>query len=77
MKLSLFALGLALGIPVLSAAAVWQPQAGHRQISLWPKTPPDARPNQAPETMDGVTDDPVAGKPWTEVKNVSQPTMTV
>ncbi|HVY95209.1 MAG TPA: alpha/beta hydrolase, partial [Bryobacteraceae bacterium] len=54
-----------------------QPQAGHQQIPLWPKTPPDARLNQPPESMDGVTDDPVAGKPWVEVKNVSVPTMTV
>jgi acetyl esterase/lipase len=77
MKAVIFVLCLALGTFAGSAAPVWQPQPGHPQIPLWPKTRPDSAKNQAPETMDSVTGDLVAGKPWTEVKNVSQPTMTV
>lgn len=56
---------------------VWQPSTGHTQIPIWPGTPPDARPAKAPESSDLVTDKLVAGRPWTEIKNVSQPTMTV
>jgi acetyl esterase/lipase len=77
MKFPLLALCLALGTVTGLAAPAWQPQPGHTQIPLWPKTPPDSAKNQAPETIDRVTDEPVAGKSWTEVKNVSQPTMTV
>lgn len=77
MKAAVFVLCLALGTLVGRAAPVWQPQSGHQQIPLWPKTPPDAQTNTKPEVVEPVTDDPVAGKPWTQVENVSQPTMTV
>jgi acetyl esterase/lipase len=77
MKFPLVALSLALGTLVACAATVWQPQAGHRQMRLWPKTPPDAQANPKPEAINPVTDDPVAGKPWNEIVNVSQPTLTV
>src|ERR1700736_4660705 len=63
--------------PGVAGAAEWQPSAGLKQVPIWPSTPPDALPGQAPETMNAVTDSPVAGKPWTEIVNVSQPTMTV
>jgi len=62
MKTAIFALCLALGTLAGRAAPVWKPQAGHEQIRLWPKTPPDAQPNQKPEAMRPVMDDPVAGK---------------
>ncbi len=51
--------------------APWQPAAGYQQIPIWPKMP------SGHESFDTVTDSPVAGKPWVEVKNVSRPTMTV
>jgi len=69
---------------------IWQPSPGHTQVPIWPKGPPDAQPIAGPEEMktssarDGklhgggtVKDSLVAGKPWVEVSNVSQPTMTV
>jgi Esterase/lipase len=55
----------------------WQPTPGHVQIPIWPSTPPDARPAKKPEDMQLDTKELVAGKPWTVVENVSQPTMTV
>jgi acetyl esterase/lipase len=45
---------------------------------IWPGAVPDAQPVTAPESV--VTtgkDELVAGKPWTYVRNVSRPTMTV
>lgn len=55
----------------------WQPSSGHTQISIWPGTPPDAQLNTPPEETKVINNPLVAGKPWTEVDNVSQPTMTV
>jgi acetyl esterase/lipase len=55
----------------------WQPTPGHVQIPIWPGTPPDPQPARKPEDMQLVTKEPVAGKPWVAVENVSQPTMTV
>ncbi len=57
--------------------AVWQPSAGHVQMPIWPGTPPDSRPSTKPETVATETKDLVAGKPWTYISNVSQPTLTV
>jgi acetyl esterase/lipase len=56
---------------------VWQPEAGHTQIALWPGTPPGFTPMPGPEYA--RTDDKslIAGKSVTAVSNVSQPTMTV
>ena len=47
----------------------WQPSPGHRQVLIWPRTPPDAQfgPSPDTETM------PEPG----EIDNVSRPTMTV
>ena len=77
MKLSILALCtlLALGCEPASADP-WHPAPGHTQIPLWPATPPDAKPMPKPET-DGQTKSLVAGKPWTWVAYVAQPTMTV
>jgi len=56
---------------------VWQPSPGHTQVPIWPKESPDAQPITAPERTRTVEESPVAGRPWIEVSNVSQPTMTV
>jgi acetyl esterase/lipase len=78
MKPLILVLSLAFGCVGLSAqTAAWQPSPGHSQIPIWPGTPPDATPVAAPEVAITVKDSPVAGRPWTEVDNVSQPTMTV
>ena len=57
--------------------STWQPTPGHTQIPIWPGTPPDPQPTKGPETMEAVTKELVAGKPWVAVENVTQPTMTV
>lgn len=57
---------------------VWQPSAGHTQIPIWPVGKmPDALLNTKPEYIKTRTDSLIAGKPWAEIFNVSQPTMTV
>jgi acetyl esterase/lipase len=56
--------------------AVWQPAEGHRQIALWPGTPPDAEPLPGPEKLH-VGKSLIGGKPVTSVTNVDRPTMTV
>ena len=45
-------------------------------MSIWPGTIPDAQPMAGPEEM-LPADNPVAGKRWTYVNRVSQPTITV
>src|SRR5438132_7719235 len=55
----------------------WQPSPGHTQVPIWPKEPPDAQPVTGPEGMKTVTGPLIAGKPWVQIENVSQPTMTV
>ncbi|MGD0481127.1 MAG: alpha/beta hydrolase [Terracidiphilus sp.] len=62
---------------VSAQQAVWQPSAGHVQVPIWPGTPPDSRPVTKPETLTTDAKELVAGKPWTYINNVSQPTMTV
>jgi acetyl esterase/lipase len=48
------------------------------QIPIWPAEPPDSRPAAGPETVTTTgAKELVAGKPWTYVKNVSRPTVTV
>jgi acetyl esterase/lipase len=58
-------------------AGVWQPGAGHRQIPLWPATPPDSQPLPGPEKMTVGHDHLIGGKTATAVTNVAVPTMTV
>lgn len=65
-----------------AAQAAWQPPPGHEQVPIWPDVIPDARPIEGPEESGTVVDAAgtptlVAGKPWTYVRKVSQPTMTV
>ena len=55
---------------------VWQPNAGHTQIPLWPGTPPDAKSMPGAEYASN-SKSLVAGKTVVAVSNVSQPTMTV
>jgi acetyl esterase/lipase len=56
----------------------WQPSPGHTQVRIWPGTPPDAHPVKDKEfALSSGTKFLVAGKPATEVDNVTQPTMTV
>ncbi len=57
----------------------WQPSPGHTQVPIWPGAVPDGQPVPGPEQMavTGPHDHLVAGRPWTYVRNVSQPTLTV
>jgi acetyl esterase/lipase len=65
------------------AQSGWKPAAGHTQTPLWPNGPPDARSGVGAEAvhnaMDGDTGNKklVAGKPYSYVENVTQPTITV
>src|SRR5262249_53329133 len=55
----------------------WQPSPGHAQILLWPGAVPDSLPVTGPEEAGPVQGHLVAGKPWTYVRNVTRPTLTV
>lgn len=80
MKLRLYVLcGLAACGCLGAQAQVWQPSAGHTQIPLWPRNPPDAQTLPGPEyAVTRTSKRPqFAGKPVTGIRNVSQPTMTV
>jgi acetyl esterase/lipase len=55
----------------------WQPAPPHTQIAIWPGVVPDAQAAPGPEDTAIVKDHLVAGKTWTWVTNVTQPTMTV
>ena len=60
--------------------AGWQPAPGHTQLPIWPgaASPPDARPVPGPEeVLSEAKDNLVAGRPWTYVRNVAAPTLTV
>jgi acetyl esterase/lipase len=57
-------------------AKVWQPAAGHTQISIWPDKTPASPPTAGPEYV--LTGRKlIGGRPVTAVFNVSRPTMTV
>jgi acetyl esterase/lipase len=78
----IFALPLLVTFALGAAGAqthVWQPSAGHKQILIWPGAGPDAQPAAGPESAVAVTAKKylVAGRPSTEVENVTRPTMTV
>lgn len=63
---------------VTSCASVWQPELGYTQIPIWPNGKmPDPITETKSESFKLRTDALIAGKPWTEVDDVSQPTMTV
>jgi acetyl esterase/lipase len=72
-------LGLVWARSDLSAqAATWQPSPGHTQVPIWPATPPHVQQPPGPETVTTTgSDHLVAGRPWTYISNVSQPTLTV
>ncbi|MEM9243764.1 MAG: alpha/beta hydrolase [Pseudomonadota bacterium] len=57
---------------------VWQPSSGHTQIPIWPSGKmPDALPQSKPEYAKTNIKPLIAGKPWTEIFNVSTPTVTI
>jgi acetyl esterase/lipase len=62
---------------VIAQSAEWRPTLGHTQIPIWPGAAPDPQPVKGPETSKTVVKEPVAGKSWTYVENVTRPTMTV
>ena len=77
MKLLILAFCVVIALGCEQAlAGVWQPITGHVQLPIWPGTPPDTKPMLGPETA-GEVHKNVAGKPWTYVTHVSNPTMTV
>jgi acetyl esterase/lipase len=67
---------LAIGESAQAKPMIWQPAAGLEQIALWPGTPPDAPPVPGPEDVSTTTEG-VAGKPNTNVTNVTNPTITI
>jgi acetyl esterase/lipase len=79
MKASIVVLTLLLACGAARAEdAAWQPSPGHTQIPLWPGTPPDTHVKPGPEIAK-TTDDAkrIGGRPYTYIRNVSAPTMTV
>ena len=72
-----FLVAVFVGGGVVAQTQAWEPSAGHKQVPIWPNEPPDSQPAAGPETAREVKERPIAGKPWLEVRNVSQPTMTV
>jgi acetyl esterase/lipase len=76
--------GLAFSLCVVFGAVgvgaqttVWRPSAGHVEVQLWPGAAPDAGAVKGPEKVETVTKEPVAGRPWVAVEEVSRPTMTI
>jgi acetyl esterase/lipase len=61
---------LSTGVVAHAKTAIWQPAEGHRQMPLWPGTPPDAKPLPGPEKIN-------VGKGHISVTNIDRPTMTV
>ncbi len=57
---------------------IWQPSAEHHQIPLWPKNKmPNALKSVTSEYATTVTKPLIAGKPWTAIFQVSNPTLTL
>ena len=78
MRLGITALCLAATVAVAHAEdSVWQPGDGHRQIPLWPGTPPSAKPMPGPEKIRPGIGELIVGKTVTNITNVSDPTITV
>jgi acetyl esterase/lipase len=55
----------------------WQPAAGAVQIPIWPKEPPSPSAFAAGHETFGSGTKQIAGRPFTVVEHVSQPTMTI
>jgi acetyl esterase/lipase len=78
MKFLIFALCVAIALGSGHAlAGTWQPSSGHTQIPIWPNAVPDAQRVPGRETEGEEEKNPVAGKPWMWVTDVTRPTMTV
>jgi hypothetical protein len=79
MKFLIVTLFVVSAFGVLSAqSTAWQPSPGHTQVPIWLGAVPDSQPVTGPEIS--TTREQyhlVAGKPWTYVERVSQPTITV
>lgn len=60
-----------------SPALAWQPSPGHVQIPIWPTTMSAGQTSAERETSGTVDGSLVAGRPWTYLTHVTQPTMTV
>lgn len=74
-------LPIVLGFLVMSESVqakpmVWQPAQGIEQLALWPGAVPGAQPAPGPEDVSIVAKG-VAGKPNTNVTNVTTPTISV
>jgi len=68
---------LSLLIYVSANAQVWQPSPGHIQIPIWPEGKmPDPLSDTKPESVKTISKS-VAGKPWTCIMDVSQPSITI
>lgn len=78
-KYSIFFVGVLIAFySINSQADIWQPSSGHQQIPIWPDGKmPDPVPDAKPEHIELITDRPIAGKSWSAIYDVSQPTMTV
>jgi hypothetical protein len=55
----------------------WQPSPSLNQVPIWPTLVPDSGPVPNAETAPTEMKEPVAGRPWIYVTNVSRPTITV
>lgn len=58
-------------------APVWKPSAGHSEVVIWPRTPPDLQPAAGPETSRWYPTGPGGPPGGFGVVNVTRPTMTV
>jgi acetyl esterase/lipase len=60
-------------------AGIWQPPAGLQQIPIWPNGAPDMEGVSQPAERVEITNAPdvVAGQPYTVIRDVTSPTMTV
>jgi acetyl esterase/lipase len=77
MRLFCIAICIAAALdPSAGQATRWEPSPGHQQIAIWPNGPPGARSIPDSESLT-IAPKPVAGKPWSYVRNVSRPTITV
>ena len=81
MKTAILSAAILMAASVAAAqTVVWQPAAGHKQVAIWPGTPPDATAviPSGPEILEPVDPkDLVAGRTFEGVANVTRPTMTV
>ena len=68
---------LLLFVYISANAQVWQSASGHTQIPIWPEGKmPDAISGTKPESVT-TSNGLIAGKPVIDVRNVTQPTITI